>query len=177
VNAHHLAQDYQLDVSLFERLICGGMQPMRLGVQHRMRAEVARLIAPSIYAHLENHSSVYDHPHVPGVGRDVFFYHHMHPEKEDGTSYFNPHEASMALGLALYLCRDQGLPAHSITILATYASQMHLISNIRKQSKWQPLRNTRIAVVDNFQVKITRKIVFKKFKLLNMLNLIFFNIF
>jgi hypothetical protein len=36
-----------------------------------MRAEVARLIVPAIYAQLENHSSVYDHPHVQGMLHDV----------------------------------------------------------------------------------------------------------
>ena len=153
VNAHHLAVDYQLDVSLFERLIVGGMQAMRLGVQHRMRPEVARLIVPAIYPNLENHLSVYSHPHVPGIGRDVYFYHHTHPEKQDATSYLNPHEASMALGLALYLCREQNIPAWKITILATYAAQLHLLNSLRKQIRFQPLQNVRITVVDNFQVR------------------------
>jgi hypothetical protein len=71
VNVHQLATKYHLDVSLFERLIMGGMKAVRLGVQHRMRAEVARLIVPAIYAQLENHSSVYDHPHVQGMLHDV----------------------------------------------------------------------------------------------------------
>lgn len=127
---------------------------MRLGVQHRMRAEVARLIVPSIYSHLENHSSVYSHPHVPGVGRDVFFYHHTNREKEEGTSYTNGHEASMALGLALYLCREQGIDASRITILATYTAQLHRLSGMRKDRKWDQLRQLRITVVDNFQVFI-----------------------
>ncbi len=71
VNVHQLATKYHLDVSLFERLIMGGMKAVRLGVQHRMRAEVARLIVPAVYAQLENHSSVYGHPHVPGMLHDV----------------------------------------------------------------------------------------------------------
>ena len=71
VNVYHLAKDYQLDVSLFERLILGGIKSVRLDVQHRMRPEVARLIVPSIYPQLENHNSVYDHPHIPGMQRDV----------------------------------------------------------------------------------------------------------
>ena len=71
VNVHQLAKDYQLDVSLFERLIMGGMKSVRLDVQHRMRPEVARLIVPAIYPQLENHRSVYEHPHIPGMQRDV----------------------------------------------------------------------------------------------------------
>lgn len=159
VNAHHLAVDYQLDVSLFERLITGGMQAMRLGVQHRMRPEVARLIVPSIYPNLDNHITVYAHPHVPGVGRDVFFYHHTQPEREEGTSYYNAHEASMALGLAQYLCREQGVPANKITILATYTAQLHQLRNMRSQLKCQALQRIRITVVDNFQVLCTLCVV------------------
>ena len=71
VNVHHLATKYQLDVSLFERLILGGMKSVRLGVQHRMRPEVARLIVPTIYSQLENHRSVYGHPRIRGMQRDV----------------------------------------------------------------------------------------------------------
>ena len=71
VNVHHLATKYQLDVSLFERLILGGMKSVRLGVQHRMRPEVARLIVPAIYSQLENHRSVYGHPRIRGMQRDV----------------------------------------------------------------------------------------------------------
>ena len=71
MNVHQLATKYHLDVSLFERLIMGGMKAVRLGVQHRMRPEVARLIVPAVYTQLENHSSVYSHPHVPGMMHDV----------------------------------------------------------------------------------------------------------
>lgn len=71
VNVHELATKYHLDVSLFERLIMGGVKPVRLGVQHRMQPEVARLITPVIYKELENHSSVYDRPQVPGMQHNV----------------------------------------------------------------------------------------------------------
>jgi len=154
VITHHMAEDYRLDVSLFERLIVhSGFPYQQLLKQHRMRPEVSRLIVPSIYAHLENHSSVYNRPHVPGVARDVFFYHHTYPEHKKGTIYLNPQEAAMALGLALYLCQNQGLPAESLTILTTYTAQKeYLISSIRTHPKWQPLSNIRVTVVDNFQV-------------------------
>jgi hypothetical protein len=69
---YDLAKKYQLDVSLFERLILGGMKAVRLGVQHRMRPEIVRLIVPTIYEELENYSTVYNHPHVPGMEHDVF---------------------------------------------------------------------------------------------------------
>ena len=47
-----LSRKYHLDVSLFERMIKNGMEPCILGVQHRMRPAMARLISPSIYPDL-----------------------------------------------------------------------------------------------------------------------------
>lgn len=129
---------------------------MRLNVQHRMRLEVARLIAPSIYPLLKNHESVRAHPCVPGMGRNVFFYHHTYPEEGSGTSFRNPREAEMVLGLALYLCCDQvGVKANKITIVAAYAAQVETMNQfIRENSKWKPLNNIVITPIDNFQVII-----------------------
>ncbi|XP_045029940.1 NFX1-type zinc finger-containing protein 1 isoform X2 [Daphnia magna] len=151
VNVHQLATKYHLNVSLFERLIMGGMKAVRLGVQHRMRPEIARLIVPAVYAQLENHSSVYGHPHIPGMQNDVFFYHHNHPEKEEGSSFYNLNEVAMALRLALYLMRDKQVSGKRITILATYTAQLHQLLNARKNYKSSALADVRMTVVDNFQ--------------------------
>lgn len=83
-NVYELARDYHLDVSLFERLILNGLRACVLSVQHRMRPEVARLIVPSIYPHLENHKSVLEYPEIRGVNDSVFFLEHS--EREVGDS-------------------------------------------------------------------------------------------
>ena len=90
-----LAKDYHLDVSLFERLILNGLKPCVLSVQHRMRPEVARLIVPSIYPHLENHESVLKYPNIKGVNDSVFFLEHSERElgdtsDTDSRSRLNP---------------------------------------------------------------------------------------
>lgn len=43
-----------------------------LAEQHRMRPEIAGLVAPIIYPHLKNHPSVMRRPHIRGIGADVF---------------------------------------------------------------------------------------------------------
>jgi superfamily I DNA and/or RNA helicase len=148
-----LAKDYHLDVSLFERLIMNGVEPNVLGVQHRMRPDVARLIVPSIYPHLENHQSVLRYCDVPGMVDNVFFLSHSEREKGDQSdqesrSHLNPYEADMALALARHLLM-QGLEPSQITILTTYSGQLLHFKKLRRSHAI--LQGVRISIVDNFQ--------------------------
>jgi superfamily I DNA and/or RNA helicase len=58
---YKLAKDFNLDVSLFERMLKNGVPYERLRTQHRMRPEVSCLLKPHIYEDLEDHPSVF-HP-------------------------------------------------------------------------------------------------------------------
>lgn len=79
-----MATKYKLDVSLFERMINNKIPSYVLAEQHRMRPEIAGLVAPAIYPHLINHPSVKDRPHVRGIGMDVFcITHNKNEEKVD----------------------------------------------------------------------------------------------
>lgn len=53
-----------------------------LSEQHRMRPEIAGLVAPAIYPHLRNHDSVIGRSHVKGVGFDVFCITHINHEEK-----------------------------------------------------------------------------------------------
>lgn len=66
---------------MFERFIKLGMKHVTLSLQHRMRPEVARLIAPAIYQSLKNDSSVLERPDVKGLKQNVFFLAHEVLEK------------------------------------------------------------------------------------------------
>ena len=150
---YKLAKDFYLDVSLFERLIKNGMKPCVLGVQHRMRPDVARLIVPSIYPHLDNHVSVTRYPDIPGMTENVFFLDHTEREKGDKSdqesrSHLNPYEAEMALALARHLLM-QGFNSGQITILTTYSGQLLHLRKLRRNHGI--LQGVRICVVDNFQ--------------------------
>lgn len=142
-----------MDVSLFERLVKTGVPSVMLAVQHRMRPQVARLIVPSVYSHLENHASVLLHPSIPSVERDVFFLDHDHPEQreEGGCSYYNAHEAAMALRLAHFLC-EQGLEQEKITVLVTYAAQARAIAAHRREHyTLRSVDRIHVTTVDNYQ--------------------------
>ena len=79
---YRLARDYNLDISLFERMLKNRMHCEVLKEQHRMRPEVAELIVPSIYPELTNHSSVLQYETIRGMLKSVFFITHNHPEEE-----------------------------------------------------------------------------------------------
>lgn len=79
---YELAKHYHLDVSLFERMLKNGLNCHTLGVQHRMRPEIASLIVPAIYPHLENHLSVYTRDKIRGVTSNLYFITHNNFEDE-----------------------------------------------------------------------------------------------
>ena len=150
VTVYKLAKDFALDVSLFERLIKNGMEPCVLGVQHRMRPEIARLIVPAIYPSLENHPSVLEYPVVRGISSNVFFLSHTEQEEADHEekSHLNPYEAKLSLALARHFIM-QGYDPDRITILTTYSGQLLYFFKLRKSQS--AVQSVRISVVDNFQ--------------------------
>lgn len=145
-----LAKKYNLEISLFERMIKNKLTYSTLGVQHRMRPEISDLITPVIYPNLQNHTDVYNYPNVRGVTKNLFFVTHEEPESSDDNiqSYQNPHEGDFVLRLARYLLFQGYTPDH-ITILTTYSGQMIYL---KMQKKMMPeLREVRISTVDNYQ--------------------------
>ncbi|XP_041979115.1 NFX1-type zinc finger-containing protein 1-like [Aricia agestis] len=145
-----LARQYNIEVSLFERMILNSVHSRRLRVQHRMRPPFARLLAPHIYPDLLNHPSVEHFPDVRGVTANLFFYTHEHQElaEADSASKSNPKEADMVLLLANYLMQ-QGYDAKDVTILAAYSGQMFYMKNERKG--YTHLDQVKITLVDNYQ--------------------------
>ncbi|XP_049873324.1 NFX1-type zinc finger-containing protein 1-like isoform X3 [Pectinophora gossypiella] len=145
-----LARHFNIEVSLFERMIKNGIHSRRLGVQHRMRPEIAALIAPHIYQDLHNHPSVEKFPNVRGMADNLFFLTHNYKEKEvaDSGSRSNELEADMTLKLANYLMQ-QGYAPGDITVLATYSGQMFYMR--KEREKYAHLNKVKITVVDNYQ--------------------------
>ncbi|KAJ9589301.1 hypothetical protein L9F63_017494, partial [Diploptera punctata] len=115
-----LAREYDFDVSLFERMLNNGICCDALKLQHRMRPEISRLIAPTIYPNLQDHPDVLKFEKVKGMLKSVFFLTHNEPEDEspDGKSHRNSYEAELLLSLCCYLIH-QGYESSQITILTT----------------------------------------------------------
>ena len=78
---YELAKDYNLDVSLFERMVKNGVPFTRLRLQHRMRPEISKMLEHIYFEpKLENHKSVFQFDHVLGVACNVFFVDHEENE-------------------------------------------------------------------------------------------------
>ncbi|KAJ0176718.1 hypothetical protein K1T71_007897 [Dendrolimus kikuchii] len=145
-----LARHYDIEVSLFERMIKNGIHSRRLGVQHRMRPEIAALISPHIYPDLENDPSVETFPDVLGMDKNVFFFSHQYEEEEniENSSKSNQKEGNIVLAVANYLMQ-QGYTADDITILAAYSGQMFYMRKERENYPY--LKDVKVTVVDNYQ--------------------------
>ncbi|NXU02820.1 ZNFX1 protein, partial [Buphagus erythrorhynchus] len=148
-NVYDLAKNFNLEVSLFERLIKVDFPFVCLKYQHRMRPEIAQLISPHIYQKLENHPSVLEYENIKGVSTNVFFVEHKVPEQEiqEGKSHQNPHEAHFVVELCKYfLC--QGYEPSQITILTTYTGQLFCL---RKLMPAKIFEGVKVHVVDKYQ--------------------------
>lgn len=146
---HELGVDFQIDISLFERLCGNGMPCKTLNVQHRMRPEIASLIQ-SIYPGLQNHSTVTSYPSVRGVCSNLFFVDHREREEQmhELMSHSNPHEARFVGALVTYL-KLQGYEDNQITVLTAYSGQLVYLRSL--VNDFPSLRNVRLCNVDNFQ--------------------------
>lgn len=140
----------KLGISLFERMVMNRLHCSVLGVQHRMRPEISRLIRPAIYPHLIDHESVLTFPPIRGIDHNLYFLHHTHPELEAGDhSKQNEHEAKFIVRLARHLILN-GYESEDITILAAYLGQYYMIVK-EKQNYSKLLSRVRVAVLDNYQ--------------------------
>lgn len=150
-NCYDLERNYSLSVSLFERLIMNGCPFVTLGVQHRMRPEISKLIHPSIYRELSDHHSVTKYDHINGIAHDVFMIDHCHPEVEnhdsDTTTHVNVFEADYIVALCRYLLK-QGYDPSQITILTMYRGQL---LELKRKMKRRDFEGVRVAAVDDFQ--------------------------
>ncbi|CAK8680919.1 unnamed protein product [Clavelina lepadiformis] len=145
---YDLAENYDLKVSLFERMVKNGIPCSRLQLQHRMRPRIADLLRPHIYDDLRDHVSVEKYDHVVGLQKNIFFLSHRNQEKavRDGMSKVNQHEADFTVTLCNYLLL-QGYRPDQITILTAYVGQLLAFKKISSPS----LRGVRVTAVDNFQ--------------------------
>uniref|UniRef100_A0A6J0UWU2 NFX1-type zinc finger-containing protein 1 n=1 Tax=Pogona vitticeps TaxID=103695 RepID=A0A6J0UWU2_9SAUR len=148
-NVFDLARNFNLEVSLFERMVKVGLPFVRLNFQHRMRPEIARLLTPHIYQDLENHPSVLQYENIKGVSSNLFFVEHscLEQEIQEGKSHQNLHEAQFVVELCRYLLH-QGYAPSQITILTTYTGQLYCL---RKLLPAKTFQGVKVHVVDKYQ--------------------------
>ncbi|XP_046472752.1 NFX1-type zinc finger-containing protein 1-like isoform X1 [Neodiprion pinetum] len=147
---YELEVNYNLNISLFERIVKMRNKSAQLVVQHRMRPQIAELISPAIYETLVNHVSVFTYPAVKGLEKNLFFLHHQNHElgTSESESMSNPFEIKFLLAFAQYLLQ-QGYTSDEITILCTYSGQLLKFKEAKRSMPM--LCNVRVTTVDNYQ--------------------------
>ncbi|KAL0977888.1 hypothetical protein UPYG_G00162780 [Umbra pygmaea] len=146
---YDLARNFNLEVSMFERLIKMDFPYVRLNYQHRMRPDIARLLVPHIYPELENHPSVMDYDNIKGLQTNMFFVEHNQYEEhiKDGKSHKNQHEALYVVALCRYLLLQEYKPSQ-ITILTTYTGQLYCLRDLMPTREFNGVK---VHVVDKYQ--------------------------
>ena len=136
-------EGYDLNRSLFERLILKGFPHQTLHQQHRMRPEISTLIRSLTYPDLVDAPKTRDRPDIRGLQSNVVFISHEHREdeaKENAnwkdmssiSSKQNRFEVDMVLKCVRYLAQ-QGYGTEKIVVLTPYLGQLHLLQKVLSQ--------------------------------------------
>ena len=150
-NEYDMEVEYNLHISLFERLVKNNFPHTTLKIQHRMRPEIADLVRNHIYGSdvLCDDKSVKSFPKIRGICSNAFFIQHTEPEKVSDRSRSNSYEASYLSSLCKFLLQ-QGYETSQITVIVTYSSQLQQISNSMGKSNLN-LEDIQVTTVDSFQ--------------------------
>ncbi|KAI8351963.1 hypothetical protein B0O80DRAFT_455126 [Mortierella sp. GBAus27b] len=133
-------KNYNLDMSLFERLVTAHKPfPLsHLTIQRRMRPEISSLIRNTLYPNLEDGQNVKEYPTVNGMGASLFFMDHSHAvdaKDEYGMqSFSNSFEVRMVEALAHYLIKNGYDKPGDIAIITPYLGQLSKLRDRLKKS-------------------------------------------
>ncbi|KAF4948840.1 hypothetical protein FSARC_13634 [Fusarium sarcochroum] len=149
VNNYKLTKEkgegYDLNVSLFERLVGQGRDFTALEEQHRSHPEISQYPRMLAYPELKNMPSTFDRAPIRGLKSRVTFVHHERPEdtmdgvgeRRDPTakaSKRNPHEALMVLKMIRFLSQN-GYKTENMVVLTPYLGQLFLLKEtLRKET-------------------------------------------
>ncbi|KAF5345153.1 hypothetical protein D9758_009721 [Tetrapyrgos nigripes] len=143
---------YDLNVSLFERLVLKGYPHHTLVTQHRMRPEISALIRALTYPDLGDAPKTRNRPSLRGVRDNIVFINHGYAEDEmnavtDGrdfgskSSKQNTYESQMVLKIVRYLAQ-QGYGTDTMVVLTPYLGQLSkLRQDLQRDSETDPVLN------------------------------------
>ncbi|PGH11549.1 hypothetical protein AJ79_04807 [Helicocarpus griseus UAMH5409] len=145
--AHHdlsveKGEGYDLNRSLFERLILKGYPHHTLYQQHRMRPEISSFVRQLTYTNLIDAPRTKGRPNLRGFTDNVIFVDHRHLEDEASapdwrdttsrTSKKNTFEVEMVLKCIKYLSQ-QGYKTDDMIVLTPYLAQLRLMMDVLGQ--------------------------------------------
>jgi superfamily I DNA and/or RNA helicase len=141
-------EGYDLNRSLFERLVLKGFPHKVLETQHRMRPEISALVRELTYPELTDSDSTKSRPDLHGFQDNLIFVKHSSPEDENPrmanqkdmtslSSKQNTFEAEMTLKCVRYLGQN-GYGTDKIVILTPYLGQLQLLREVlaRENDPW-----------------------------------------
>ena len=139
---------FDLNRSLFERLIMQGASHKTLHKQHRMAPEISRFPRELTYPGLVDGPKTGGRQLIRGLRDRVVFINHGKPEASDQAlserrdpgvkeSKQNPFEADMVLRCIKYF-GQQGYASHNIVILTPYLGQLRLIQDLLRENEHDP---------------------------------------
>ncbi|KAL2260672.1 hypothetical protein VTK26DRAFT_5257 [Humicola hyalothermophila] len=145
---------YNLNVSLFQRMVNLRMKFVMLNQQRRMKPALRTILEP-FYPDLTDHPLVQDinnRPDILGMGgRNCWLFHHNWPEATTADfSKFNEEEAKMVCHFFAYLVRNC-TPAERITVLTFYKGQRKVLLRNLKRHPSLMGSTFNVCTVDSFQ--------------------------
>ena len=146
-----MGHPFNLDVSMFERLVLNEIPFITLQEQRRMLPEMRKLLEP-IYGELKDHPSVNNRPKIPGMGDvNLFFFTHDWPENSDSlVSKLNEVEAQMVVEFFVYLVLN-GVSPHNITVLTFYNGQRKKLLKLLREHPFLDEFYVKVVTVDSYQ--------------------------
>jgi hypothetical protein len=131
---------FDLNCSMFERLIKQGVPYVTLTKQHRMAQEISVFPRALTYPELRDGPGTSDRPRILGLRDRVIFVNHNKPEDTDKQlqdrrdpsvkeSKRNRFEAEMVLACVTYL-GQQGYSTDKMVVLAPYLGQVRILRDL-----------------------------------------------
>ncbi|KAI1339484.1 P-loop containing nucleoside triphosphate hydrolase protein [Xylariaceae sp. FL0016] len=143
-------EGYDLNRSMFERLILQGFKPTTLLTQHRMDPEISLFPHALTYPDLRDGPRTANRPPITGLQDRVIFMNHEHPESAFGAvtdrldggsrvSKENDFESAMVLNTVRYLAQ-QGYGTDRMVVLTPYLGQLRQLRQ-KLQEENDPVLN------------------------------------
>ncbi|KAG1880025.1 P-loop containing nucleoside triphosphate hydrolase protein [Suillus subluteus] len=134
---------FELNRSLFERLVLKGFPHETLTVQHRMRPEISAFIRKLTYPDLMDAPKTQGRDDIRGVRNNIIFIDHTHLEGNDSRisdkddeassgSKQNTYEVEMVWKIVRYLAQ-QGYGTERLVVLTPYLGQLSKLQDALKR--------------------------------------------
>eukprot|EP00471_Norrisiella_sphaerica_P005870 CAMPEP_0184481266 /NCGR_PEP_ID=MMETSP0113_2-20130426/2817_1 /TAXON_ID=91329 /ORGANISM="Norrisiella sphaerica, Strain BC52" /LENGTH=706 /DNA_ID=CAMNT_0026860285 /DNA_START=640 /DNA_END=2757 /DNA_ORIENTATION=- len=148
------AEDF-LRISLFEKLIKKGVEPLTLKIQYRMHPAIAAFPSSNFYqgvlkSGVKPEDRLLEKFNWPRKDYPLAFMHVDGKERSDGNSYINVEEVKACVHMVQLLIKNCGLKENEIGVVTPYKSQERKISKALREPLGSD-HEVEVSTVDGFQ--------------------------